>query len=109
MGGHIVQGHVDETSKVVEVEELEEGWNSTFRKPEKLDNYIVEKGFISVEGICLTVTEVNDESFSVTIIPETWNVTNLSEKTKGDRVNVEADITGKYIEKMVEEQVERFT
>lgn len=102
MGGHVVQGHVEAVSEVLEVEELEEGWNFTFSKPEELDDYIIEKGFIAVEGISLTVTEVDEDSFSVTIIPETWNVTNLSGKDEGSYVNIETDITGKYIEKMIE-------
>lgn len=100
MDGHIVQGHVDGTAEVMEVEELEEGWNFTFSKPSSLENYVLEKGFIAVEGISLTVTEEDEESFSVTIIPETWKRTNLSEKTEGSHVNIEADITAKYLEKI---------
>lgn len=100
MGGHYVQGHVDAVSKVLEVEELEEGWNFTFSIPENISQYIVEKGFIAVEGISLTITEVSQKSFSITIIPETWNVTNLSGKEEGDEVNIEADIMAKYAEKI---------
>ena len=100
MDGHIVQGHVDSTAEITEIEELEEGWNITFSKPEKLENYIVEKGFIAVEGISLTVTEENDVRFSVTIIPETWKRTNLTRKTEGSKVNIEADLTAKYLEKI---------
>jgi riboflavin synthase len=99
MGGHYVQGHVDTTAEVLEVEELEEGWNMTFSLPEEISQYVVQKGFITVEGISLTVAEITDESFTVTVIPETWNVTNLSEKKKGDKVNLEADIMAKYAEK----------
>lgn len=101
MGGHIVQGHVEAEADVFEVEELEEGWNMTFEIPGELEEYIVGKGFITVEGISLTVTDVDEESFSVTIIPETWNTTNLSEKAEGDQVNLETDIVAKYVEKMV--------
>lgn len=100
MDGHIVQGHVDATAEVEEVEELEEGWNIKFSKPEGLTNYIVEKGFISVEGISLTVTDEDEESFSVTIIPETWKRTNISTKSEDSQVNLEADITAKYLEKI---------
>jgi riboflavin synthase len=99
MGGHYVQGHVDTTAEVLEVEELEEGWNMTFSLPEEISQYVVQKGFITVEGISLTVAEITDESFTVTVIPETWNVTNLSEKKKGSKVNLEADIMAKYAEK----------
>ncbi len=101
MGGHYVQGHVDAVSNVKNIEELEEGWNFIFSVPEQISQYIVEKGFIAVEGVSLTVTEVSDDSFSVTIIPETWKVTNLSEKEEGDEVNIEADIMAKYAEKTV--------
>ncbi len=100
MGGHMVQGHVEAAAEVLEIEELEKGHNMTFQKPQKLDNYIVEKGFIAVEGISLTVTGVEKNSFSVTIIPETWDTTNLSQKKKGGRVNLETDVIARYVEKM---------
>lgn len=101
MGGHIVQGHIEDAVKIKEIESLEEGWNITFEKPKDLDKYIVHKGFIAIEGISLTITEDNKDSFSVTIIPETWKVTNLSEKEEGDLVNIETDMMGKYVEKMM--------
>jgi len=102
MGGHQVQGHVEAVAKVLEVEELEEGWNMKFKLPKKLRNYIVEKGFISVDGISLTTTEVSEDYFSVTIIPETWKVTNLTEKPEGSFVNLESDPIGRYVEKMLD-------
>lgn len=101
MGGHIVQGHVESVAEILDIEELEEGWNMSFELPSEIENYIVTKGFITVEGISLTVTEVNENSFSVTIIPETWKVTNLSDRKEGDQVNLETDIVAKYVEKMV--------
>lgn len=100
MDGHIVQGHVDSTAEVIDIEKLEEGWNIRFSKSKDLENYIVEKGFVAVEGISLTVTSEDEKSFSVTIIPETWERTNLSEKSTGSKVNIEADITAKYLEKI---------
>jgi riboflavin synthase len=102
MGGHQVQGHVEAVAEVLNVEELEEGWNMTFELPEEIGNYVVNKGFVTVEGISLTTTEVTEESLSVTIIPETWKVTNLSEKAEGDRVNLESDPIGRYVEKMLD-------
>lgn len=99
MGGHYVQGHVDTTSEILEIEELEEGWNFTFSLPQEVNSYLVQKGFVTVEGISLTIADIDEESFSVTVIPETWNTTNLSEKTEGDEVNIEADIMAKYAEK----------
>lgn len=100
MGGHYVQGHVDSVSEILEIEELEEGWNFTFSIPENAEEYIVEKGFIAIDGVSLTVTEVDEESFSVTIIPESWNKTNLSQVSEGDQVNIEADVMAKYAEKI---------
>jgi len=102
MGGHQVQGHVEAVAEILDVEELEEGWNMTFELPESLSNYVVQKGFITVEGISLTTTSVSEDSFSVTIIPETWNVTNLSDKGEGDLVNLESDPIGRYVEKMLD-------
>lgn len=100
MGGHYVQGHVDATTEIVEIEELEEGWNFYFSLPAELEQYIVGKGFIAVEGISLTVAGIDEEKFSITIIPETWKKTNLSGKKEGDRVNLEIDVMAKYAEKI---------
>jgi riboflavin synthase len=105
MGGHIVQGHVETTAAILHVEELDEGWNFTFEKPEGFDNLVIEKGFIAVEGISLTVTEVTGDSFSVTVIPETWDRTNLSGKEEGDLVNLEPDMMAKYVEKNMENRL----
>lgn len=102
MGGHQVQGHVEAIAKVLNMESMDKGWNFTFELPEKISNYVVQKGFITVEGISLTTTEVGKDEFSVTIIPETWNKTNLSDKEEGDLVNLESDPIGRYVEKMVE-------
>lgn len=104
MGGHYVQGHVDAVSEILEIEELEEGWNIRFSTPEELGKYIVEKGFIAIDGISLTITEVDEESFSVTIIPESWRKTNLSELEEGDGVNIEVDVMAKYAEKATKYQ-----
>lgn len=99
MGGHYVQGHVDAVAEVNDIEELEEGWNFSFTA-ENLD-YVVEKGFIAVDGISLTITKVSENGFSVTIIPETWDATNFSELTKGSPVNLEYDVMAKYAEKIL--------
>jgi len=104
LSGHIVQGHVESTAEILEIEELEEGWNMTFNTPEKIGDLIVYKGYIGVEGISLTVTEVEHDFFSVTVIPETWKRTNLSGKSVGDRVNIETDMMGKYAEKILRER-----
>ncbi|MFA9504250.1 riboflavin synthase [Natrinema sp. H-ect1] len=103
MGGHIVEGHVEDTAEILDIEELDEGWNLTLKKPADLSQYIVEKGYITIEGMSLTVTGVEDDSFSVTIIPETWNISNLSEKSTGDHVNIETDVVARYVENIVSE------
>jgi len=105
MGGHQVQGHVEAVAEILEVEKLDEGWNMTFKLPEEMSSYVVEKGFITVEVISLTTTSVSKDSFSVTIIPETWKVTNLSKKVEADMVNLESDPIGRYVEKIVEERI----
>jgi riboflavin synthase len=105
MGGHVVQGHVERTAEIMEIEELDEGWNLAFEKPEGFENLVIEKGFIAVEGISLTVTEVTEDSFSVTIIPETWERTNLSGKAEADSVNLEPDMMAKYVEKNMENRL----
>ncbi|MFB6158364.1 MAG: riboflavin synthase [Candidatus Nanohalobium sp.] len=104
MGGHIVQGHVETTAELIEVKKLDEGWNFKFEKPEDLENLVIEKGFIAIEGISLTVTETLKDSFSITIIPETWKRTNLSGKKEGEEVNLEPDMMAKYIQKNLEKR-----
>mgnify|MGYP002761583217 CR=1 FL=1 len=106
MGGHIVQGHVETSAEIFQVEELEEGWNFRFEKPEELEKLLVKKGFVAVEGISLTVTEIDEKSFTVTVIPETWKRTNFSEKTEGDQVNLEPDMMAKYVQKNLEKREE---
>ncbi len=101
MGGHIVQGHVESTSEIIHIDKGEESWTIRFSLPQKLSPYIVRKGFIAVEGISLTVTETEESWFEVDLIPETIKATNISEKRRGSAVNLETDITARYIEKMV--------
>jgi riboflavin synthase len=106
LGGHIVQGHVDGTGKVMSVR-VEEGQNFyTFRFSTlaRLTPYIVEKGFIAVDGISLTVVKRLASSFTVVVIPYTYSNTNLSEKRVGDPVNLEVDIVAKYVESFFQGQ-----
>ena len=101
-GGHIVQGHVDGVGQVVGVgpEGDAEVWE--FEAPEGVLRYTVEKGSICVDGISLTVVSVLDSSFTVSILPQTRANTNLGELRAGDRVNLEADVIGKYVERLLE-------
>jgi len=98
--GHIVQGHVDTTTRVAEVRQVGEDWEFVFEVPEGYERYVVEKGSVTLDGISLTVADLNDDdtTFSVAIIPETYEVTNLSNKDAGDPVNFEVDIVAKYVE-----------
>jgi len=100
LDGHIVQGHVDQIAKCVSKEEQGGSYNMSF-KYEKSDNITVEKGSICVNGISLTVCNSKENTFSVAIIPYTWNNTNLKNIKVGDTVNLEFDIVGKYIAKLL--------
>ena len=102
MGGHIVQGHVDGTGRVMSTKP--EGDSVIFRigVPKRLERYIVEKGFIAVDGISLTVVKRSASSFTIAVIPYTLVNTNLASLSIGDRVNLEADILAKYVESLLD-------
>ena len=102
LDGHMVQGHVDGTATVTNIERLDEDWRFGFSLPESVAPYVVEKGSIAVDGISLTVAERSDEAFEVAIVPETYDVTNLAAKTVGDAVHLEVDIVAKYVESMLD-------
>ena len=99
LDGHLVQGHVDQTAKCVDVVEVDGSWFYTFSY-ENLGNITVEKGSICVNGVSLTVVNSQADSFSVAIIPYTYNHTNFHNFKIGTIVNLEFDILGKYIIKM---------
>ncbi len=106
LGGHFVLGHVDTTGKIVEVKELS---NSHFVKityPENFKQYLIYVGSITIDGVSMTVAELNDNSFSVGIIPHTWEETIFSSKKIGDTVNLEFDVLGKYVEKIMQSKNE---
>jgi len=100
LGGHFVQGHVDDTGKVLSI--TPEGAASIvrFSSPSKLMRYIVSKGFIAVDGVSLTVINLDTFSFSVSLVDYTKKQTTLSTKKPGDMVNLEIDILAKYIERL---------
>jgi len=103
-GGHIVAGHVDGTGTIVKIEKDETAvWYRIEAAPEVL-RYIVEKGSITIDGISLTVATVSDTDFQVSIIPHTQANTVLSDRKTGDVVNLETDIIGKYVEKLLQPQ-----
>jgi len=102
LDGHIVQGHVDTTTEVVAVEQVGEDWTFTFALPEGHEQYVAQKGSITLDCISLTVAGVDDQSgtFSVAIVPTTYDLTTLSERPPGDSVNVEVDVLAKYVERL---------
>ena len=97
--GHIVQGHVDEVAVCTEVSETNGSWKYMFRHSK--NNMTVEKGSITINGVSLTVVDSTENSFSVAIIPYTYNNTNFKQINVGTKVNLEFDIIGKYISKMI--------
>jgi riboflavin synthase len=101
LGGHIMQGHVDGLAVVRDV--VEDGFSRvvTFAAPAELLRYVVEKGSIAVDGVSLTVSAIDDESFSVSLIPETLERTTLGSASVGRPVNLEVDVLAKYVEKLV--------
>jgi riboflavin synthase len=102
LGGHIVQGHVDGTGRVL-VRTPSEHWEVVeVSLPTDMARYLVPKGSITVEGISLTVVEVGEESFTVSLIPETLARTTLGLKQPGDPVNLEVDVIAKYVERLLD-------
>ncbi|TDV49006.1 riboflavin synthase [Actinophytocola oryzae] len=99
-GGHIVQGHVDGTGVILSREPSAHWDLVRIGLPAKLARYVVEKGSITVDGVSLTVVDVSDDEFSVSLIPETLRATTLGMRTPGDRVNLEVDVVAKYVERL---------
>jgi riboflavin synthase len=104
LGGHIVTGHVDGTGVIKDKRQTGEYTFYSFDAPAEVLKYVVQKGSITVDGISLTVVGLDSSSFRVAIIPHTLAATNLGEKGVGDRVNLEADIIGKYVERLLGEK-----
>ncbi|RQP09356.1 MAG: riboflavin synthase [Parapedobacter sp.] len=102
LDGHIVQGHVDQTARCLSVEDQQGSWLYTFQYDGASGNITVEKGSITVNGISLTVVNAQLDRFSVAIIPYTYEHTNLKYVMAGDTVNLEFDIIGKYVARMME-------
>lgn len=106
LDGHIVQGHVDQTAVCTEVREADGSWYFTFAYEPARDDYMtVEKGSVCVNGVSLTVVNSKDKSFQVAIIPYTYQYTNFHEIKPGSVVNLEFDIIGKYIARIVKQQM----
>ncbi|WP_049986382.1 riboflavin synthase [Halobellus rufus] len=99
--GHLVQGHVDTTTEVTGIERVGDDWYFEFALPPAVKQYVVQKGSITVDGISLTVADRGPDRFAVAIIPTTYALTTLSEKSVGDPVHLEVDVVAKYVEQMV--------
>ena len=103
LSGHIVQGHIDGTGVLESLETVGNGnWWLRVRVPDELDRYLVFKGSIAIDGISLTIAAIEGGVMSVTIIPHTYEQTNLKNKRPGDRVNLECDVLAKHVEKLLQ-------
>ncbi|MHC4878344.1 MAG: riboflavin synthase [Planctomycetota bacterium] len=106
LGGHFVQGHVDGVGEVVSIDRDGEWVTMWFRVPEPLARLLVAKGSVAVDGISLTVVDVQADRFSVALIPHTLDVTTLGIRQVGDAINIETDILGKYVERLLAGRVD---
>jgi riboflavin synthase len=103
LGGHIVQGHVDCIGKVAEIKQAPKWLALTVTIPEEKMRYVVPQGSIAIDGVSLTVGEIDDSKSTITVwlIPQTLELTNLGKKSPADEVNIEVDILAKYVERLV--------
>lgn len=100
--GHVVQGHIDTTSQIQSIESVGADHRIEIVLPEAFSRYVVFKGSIAVDGISLTIAELDEDRFTIWIIPHTWQVTNLQRRKATERVNLEFDLIAKYVERMVQ-------
>ena len=101
LGGHIVQGHVDGVGHVGSVQERQDEWRIQITVPSTLQRYIAEKGSIAIDGTSLTVADLSDGGFTISVIPHTFEYTILSQRRVGDAVNLEVDVLARYIERLL--------
>jgi len=106
IGGHLVTGHVDAVGGIREKRQEGNSWRIFIETPEQALRYIIKKGSIAIDGISLTVADVDNTGFSIAMIPHTAKLTTLGFKSAGDRVNLETDIIGKYVERLLSGRVE---
>lgn len=102
-GGHFVSGHIDGTGKITRKEKLENAIYYDIEVPKELQHYLLKKGSIAVDGVSLTVFEVNDQTFTISLIPHTVSQTVLGEKIAGSTVNIECDMLAKHVEQMIKQ------
>ena len=106
IGGHLVSGHVDAVGRIRERRVEGNGWRIFFDAPDEVLRYVIKKGSIAIDGISLTVADADRTGFSIAMIPHTAKLTTLGFKSAGDSVNLEADIIGKYVERLLSGRVE---
>ena len=102
LGGHIVSGHVDGVAEIVSIVEEGDSHRFKFKSPQNLKNFIAPKGSVTLNGISLTVNEVEDDVFGINVIPHTMEVTNLGTAKTGDMVNLEIDMLARYVARLLE-------
>lgn len=100
LGGHLVTGHVDGVGQLLELEKQGGATNFTFKAPSEIAKYIARKGSVCIDGISLTVNDVNEDEFKVTIIPHTLENTTISNYEKNSKVNLEVDLVARYVERL---------
>ncbi len=101
LDGHFVLGHIDTLAEIVSISRKEKGAVFRFRVDKKYSQYLIEKGSIALDGISLTIFNISEGEFDVAVIPHTLEQTNLHRRRPGDKINVEFDVLGKYIERML--------
>ena len=99
-GGHIVSGHIDDTVKILSIKKIKDSWQIAFELKENLEKYIVQKGSIAIDGVSLTVNEVEDSFFKINLIPHSFLNTNFQYLKVGDSVNIEIDLIARYLMKL---------
>lgn len=104
IGGHFVSGHVDATTKIIKMVQEGDSWRITFEMSSDIRPYIAPKGSVTIDGISLTVNEVDNESFGVNIIDHTWQHTTLSDRKVSDFVNIEIDMLARYVANMLQQR-----
>ena len=104
LGGHLVQGHVNGIGTITEIIKLGENYLVKIRIPEELEKYLIKEGSVAINGISLTIADLIKNEISISIIPHTWQKTNLKNKQVNDIVNVEIDILAKYVEKLLSKE-----
>jgi riboflavin synthase len=99
-GGHIVSGHIDDTVKILSIKKIKDSWQIAFELKENLAKYIVQKGSIAIDGVSLTVNEIEDSFFKINLIPHSFLNTNFQYLKVGDLVNIEIDLIARYLMKL---------